>query len=357
MGERMRPFFIVNAPRSGSTLLVAMLGVHRRIVTLIESRWFVYVSACLRRLERTLPPGNRAEAMCELLRTAERLDQLSTPGEKLREIVDEYQGSPDSILSALMAEFAARTKPSADLWGEKSCLHGFHLKAIDRVFPDARYIHLVRDPRANVHSLAQPSFGDFSNDWAVATHIYVRFNQAIEDELARIAPERHMRIHYEDLVTRPREELQRCCEFIRVEFDPMVLQHEMLPRKLDGLGSVGAANAVSPAFVDEWQQALSPTQVRCIERVTAHLKLASGYPRSRAKTAPVSYAVGLGVVLAKHGCLRLAETAVQTIRGRPWVWSRLGVMRDSALRSVASRLGILRALGVSRPSSASGERS
>jgi hypothetical protein len=351
----VRTFFVVNAWRTGSTLLATMLGVHRRIVTLIEGRWFVNVSWRLKRLQ-AIPRSRRAELMYECVRTAQRLDRLGTPPRVLREIVLKQLDDPDGILPALMAEFAARTKPSADVWGEKSCQHSLYIKQVDDLFPDARFIYLARDPRATVYSIAKPSFPYFSDDWGVAAHIYRRFNEQIERDLARIPPGRQLWLAYEDLVSNPREELRRCCDFLGVEFDPAMLRHEVFKHDLTGLGSEKAAYSVTAAFVDEWKRGLTPTQVRCVERFTAHLRLASRYPPANPPAQPVRVAIAFGILRAKHLCLRLAETLVQkTIWRRPFVWWRLGThargMCSSLSRSVRGRVRRFRALVAVRAAS------
>jgi hypothetical protein len=344
----MRCFFILSAPRSGSTLLTTILGVHGRIVTAVESFWFVAVSRKLEHLHRSLPAPRRVEAMYQLLRSFERLDQLSTAPATLRAIVEAHQGSPDQILPALVAEFARRTKPSAEIWGEKSPPHAFHLDAIDRAFPEARYIHLVRDPRATVLSIAKPSFVDYSDDWHVATHLYHRFNHTIETGLRELPPDRHIRVHYEDLVTRPQGELERCCAFLRVEFDPAMLVHEKFERNLTGLGSVEAGKPLTRAFVAEWRTALTPVQIRCIEQFTSRLGCASRYQASHPTTSFWPYLLARVVLQAAHLSLRLTEALVHTIRGRPFVWSKLSLMLDRFLRHLTARSRVLRALMPSR---------
>ena len=72
----MQSFFILSAPRSGSTLLAAKLGVHKQIVMVLETFWFVAVSSELKRLQRRVPPSRRIQAMYDFLRAAEALDQL-----------------------------------------------------------------------------------------------------------------------------------------------------------------------------------------------------------------------------------------------------------------------------------------
>lgn len=330
----MRSFFILAAWRTGSTLFTTILGVHPRIVTLFETRWFANLSWYLKRLQR-LPDSRRVDSMFEFLKNSEHLEQFSTSSEKLREIVTKRQESPDSILPALMAELARQTKPSADYWGEKSGLHSFYIREIDSVFPDTKFIYLVRDPRATVNSISKPSFVDCSNDWCVAAHCYVRFNQAIERGLGRIPSERQLMVYYEDLVRYPRKELQRCCDFLEIEFDPVMLTHERFKRNLGGIGSEKAAHVVTREFVNEWKKALTATQVRCIELFTYGLQSVSYYERSHSKSSRFSYSFSLVILEIKHLCLRLTEILVEMLRGRPFVWSKLKIHLRALLSKIS----------------------
>jgi hypothetical protein len=324
--ERMRSFFILSAPRSGSTLLATMLGVHRRIVVMMESFWFVAASWELKRLQHGVPAETRAERMVAYLETVEALEQLSTPPETLRAIVIEHQRGPDRILPALVEDYARRSKPSADFWGEKTPPHAFYVDDLERVFPDTRYIYLARDPRANVHSLAKPSYEDYSNDWQVSAHLYAKFNGTIERRLAAIAPERHLGVHYEDLIARPSEELRRCCDFLGIEFDEAMLAHQRVRRNLAGLGSMKAAGALQTAFVDEWRRELTPVQIRCIEHIASGLQAGTPYSRTNPPVGRGAYAITLATMYLKHGVLTLTEALVKTVRRRPFVWTRWSLM-------------------------------
>jgi hypothetical protein len=332
----MRPFFILSAPRSGSTLLATMLGVHRRIVTLMESFWFVAASRELKRLRRNMPVETRGDRMVAFLETVDALEQLSTPPQALRAIVAEHARQSDQILPALVEEFARRAKPSADVWCEKTPPHAFYLDDVEREFPDTRYIYLARDPRANVHSLAKPTYEDYSDDWQVSAHLYAKFNGTIERRLARIAPERHLRLHYEDLIARPREVLQRCCDFLRIEFDDAMLAHERVRRNLAGLGSMKAADALTTDFVDEWRRALTPVQIRCIEQIASRLEVGAHYPRANPPLRTGAYATALATMYLKHGVLTLIEALVQTVRRRPFVWTKWSLMLGRSKRRVAA---------------------
>lgn len=344
----MQSFFILSAPRSGSTLLALMLGAHRSIVTLTETFWFVAVSPELKRIRRSPSATRPSHSMYEFLRTVAPLGQLGTPPDTLREIVDRYQHEPDHILPALVADYARRAKPSAFIWGEKTPPHGFYVGAIERVFPDMRYIYLARDPRANVNSIAKPSYRDFSNDWGVATHVYLRFNQAIERSLGGVPPHRQLRLHYEDLVARPRDELQRCCDFLGVEFEPGMLAHQRFTRDPAFLYSATATQALTSTFAAEWKDALTPIQVRCIERFTARLQVALRYERSNPKAPLFAYVFSLAVLGGKHFLLTMAEGLVQTARRRPFVWTRLSLMSDRFLRRIRRRFPNVAVLGASR---------
>src|SRR4029450_6951764 len=103
------------------------------------------------------------------------------------------------------------------------------LDLLERVFPDARYVHLVRDgrdaalsffemrrrPRFNV---ARPrGLASFASHWRLEV-------EGARQRGSRLAP-RYPELRYEDLVREPETELRRICDFLELEFEPAMLAY------------------------------------------------------------------------------------------------------------------------------------
>jgi hypothetical protein len=132
----------------------------------------------------------------------------------------------DAIAAVFEAYAAGRGKPR---WGDKTPLYMQYLPLLERLFPTARYVHLIRDGRnAAVSYLAVPEgimtagwghprdTAGFACQWATE----VRAACALG---ARVGPERYLEARYEALVADPEAELRRVCEFAALRYDDRML--------------------------------------------------------------------------------------------------------------------------------------
>ena len=106
-------------------------------------------------------------------------------------------------------------------WAEKTPEYTLILDFIDELFPDARYIHVIRDGRDVVAS--------FRERWGylaairVARGVWVRHVRAARDFGRRVARERYTEIRYERLVAEPERVLRELFRFLDEPWDPVVL--------------------------------------------------------------------------------------------------------------------------------------
>ncbi len=92
----MTPFFIVNAPRSGSTLLCAVLNAHPRVSVYVESVWFSRHAVKLSRF-LSQPPERRDPAILDYLKSVDETVQIKLVLEDevaVRKAVHVSQGNP-----------------------------------------------------------------------------------------------------------------------------------------------------------------------------------------------------------------------------------------------------------------------
>jgi hypothetical protein len=109
----------------------------------------------------------------------------------------------------------------------KSPTHTCRIPALLELFPDARFVHIVRDPhvvfRSTVnmwkaiylaHGLQRPTFAGLEEYvFETFTHLYAR----LEESKHRIAPHRFHELRYEDLLADPVGQLRLLYE--RLELD------------------------------------------------------------------------------------------------------------------------------------------
>jgi hypothetical protein len=218
------PVFVVGGPRSGTTLLAAMLGSHSAFdcgpETFFLWRWSRL--GARRRAEALDPatwPDGGTHLVCSLTLGKRLVHELYgvAPGDVRRWLAGRAP-SPAALLEALTAQRAARHgKPR---WVEKTPRHLETAALIRSTWPEARIVRVVRDPRDAAVSLTRVPFGTPS----LVTNLS---SLARMDEASRAffaADATTWTIRYEDLVARPEPELRRLCAYLEVEYEPAMVE-------------------------------------------------------------------------------------------------------------------------------------
>lgn len=201
----MSDIFIVGAPRSGTSWLRTLLASHPDLASPHELHLF----------DRWLAPLDLAwqEENADLDR---RLAAGLSSAAGLVSLIDRRE------LRAWMGELVARARrgalagrPGATRMLEKTPAHARQLELIRAVVPGARFVHLVRDPRAVVASMLEKSrrpFGEWAPDDVLrATALWrSHVGAALRDGLV----EDTLVVRYEDLRADPTDALRRIAAFL-----------------------------------------------------------------------------------------------------------------------------------------------
>jgi len=116
--------------------------------------------------------------------------------------------------------------------GDQTPTYVLAIPLLEQLFPDAYYIHIVRDPRDVVASILPLMFGAQSAGVAASD-----WNECVAGWWAaerRLPPERRCEVRYEDLVTEPAQTLGRLAEFLGAP-SPADLDATSIPADVHGL--------------------------------------------------------------------------------------------------------------------------
>ena len=160
--------------------------------------------------------------------------------------------------------------PPDGVWGDKSPGYLRHIPLIFGLYPHARVIHIVRDPRDQVQS----AYKAWKKDRVRAAARWADGIRAARDALAEY-PQRSMVVRYEDLVTEPTDVLGRICAFLELPFDTAMLT---LKRPSENLGDTRGQTTVVAANVEKWRTALDPTLQQRVAALCAEGLREHGYP-------------------------------------------------------------------------------
>jgi hypothetical protein len=342
-----QPIFVVGVPRSGTTLLAAMLAAHSRLSCGPETHFFTRGSG-LGRLKRAWPetaldylfslvpniPGSRPVP-----------EQFGISRDVAAAFLRERPPSVHAVLASLTEQHMR--KLGKERWVEKTPRHLVHLPRLRRYFPDAPVLRIVRDPRDTALSI-------FKAPWKFRSYLEaLLFWHYLDARGARyVAADPHCyTVRYEDLLASPEEELRKICAYIGETFEPGMLNTAASAAEVNRGGrswltKVGTAIDRSRAGV--WHRELTAEQQMQAEAVLGDRLTAYGYPsagrldryvtifpmHALANYPPVvSYAVSQGVRFWPVGD---EKPELKLFLGHPEVDDWLGINRWARLGNAVS---------------------
>lgn len=262
-----QPFFIIGSGRSGSTLLRTLLSQHRSVCIPPETHGALPNAVKqYYRLGRVSWTETYVAVLGEFFRHPRfkfwglSFGQLS---EKLAKTPPSQQ-SLSHIIETVFQEYAGQKGLAFHTWGDKTPFNTLRIKWLDRLYPQARYIYLLRDPRAVVSSYLRsgliPDAEEAIDRWEAS---YKAMKKYQGKERFR---ERFMTLRYEDLTEDPAASLEACCQFLGLDFHP-----EMVDQRKVDLGDSHVAHhrnvkgEVNSQYNQQWRSDLDEQTIQLIE--------------------------------------------------------------------------------------------
>lgn len=220
-----KPIFMVNAPRSGSTLLRLILDAHPKLAVppptwLYEMIYpFLYSYGDL-----TIKANYRALAEDILESPVIKNWKMDLSADQMVEAATEqtFAGLYDA-LHRIYSEKHGKIR-----WGEKSPRDSYWIDEIRNDFSDAQFVHIVRDGRDMAIDIATSAAMAPSNPFS-GVHIWLDYNRAVLEAASRLNRKNYYRMRYEDLCADPENELKKLCAYLCEDFDPGMLAHYQTP--------------------------------------------------------------------------------------------------------------------------------
>lgn len=270
------PIFVLGAPRSGTTLVSSLLHAHPSIAISPETHF----------LNQTLQDhrwAGRAErqsddSLWHRWTSSERFGHLGLTVEQARaECPADQQSNPRQVFESTMRAYARQMGKKR--WGEKTPMHTEYIDVLQDWFPDARFIFVVRDPRAMVASALKTPWGSkrriefWADYWSRAIASFDRYQN-----------DHTMLVTYEQLVKDTESTLRAICEHLGEPYD-----HQMIEQRGAATDRVEARSGwqreqiaksqqpINAASLDKWKDQLTDAQVQVIEALTRRGMKRFGY--------------------------------------------------------------------------------
>jgi hypothetical protein len=279
MSGNHSPLFIVGCGRSGTTMLRLMMDSHPDLAVpneshFIPSFWFVR--------RRYIQNG-----ILDALRLAEdimrtRHFQLwNIPAEAVQERIRALPSSSFAdVIDAIFFTYAGQHGKKR--WGDKTPKYVKFIGLLAELFPTSRFVHLIRDGRNVALSYLSMPWGP-ANIWEAACK-WQRDVKKGRNAGQLLGSGRYMELRYEHLVVKPREALEKICEFSELPFVERLLEyHDDGAVRLqwpDGMKYHAASTRPPTSDLRNWRTQLSSENILAFETVAGDLLMELGYERN-----------------------------------------------------------------------------
>ena len=222
------PIFIVGMHRSGTTLLEQMLAGHSQVRAIGELYDFV---SAMRYATDHHCRGVIDETIVERAQDAD----LSIAGERYLESVEWRAGERRFFTDKLPSNF-------------------LNIGFIVRALPQAKILHMVRDPVETCFSNLRELFSDanpYSYDMAELADYCNHYRRLMASWHEKF-PGRILDVHYAQLVTEPERELRRVADYCGIEFEAGMLKLETQRRSVVTASAVQVRNEIQVRERPKW---------------------------------------------------------------------------------------------------------
>ena len=202
--DETQPFFLVGSIRAGTTMLRLMLEHHSKICRCHEME---YVASAI--VGREEWPDVHSYA-----RDLPRHYDFRNSG---------FVANASLTFPDLARDLFAQLRAADGKVVAGAAVHN-HFDELTRIWPEARFIHLERDPRDVARSCVATGWAA-GNVWA-ATDIWIAADDAWQRLKAQVPESRRIELKFEDVVAQPEIELERICRFLGVSYEASMLDIE-----------------------------------------------------------------------------------------------------------------------------------
>ena len=246
--------FIIGTGRCGTTLAAKMLNAHTNICVPPELQIIFEYSDNGRRLNEIFQSKTHLQFLCEdFIREIERMCPHLQNFFDLRQFLTSYKYPILNLDIFLLDLYTAILRSQKkEVFLEQTPWYGQRLDLLKELFPQANFIHMIRDGRDVALSYARTPWWSKSPQenlerWAIEA------NKISTDAKKYIDPINYLEIHYEDLVLDTAKTVATMTEFLNEQFEPSQLDVE---KHIDYANFRNFdATGISSTAYELWQQA------------------------------------------------------------------------------------------------------
>lgn len=298
-------FFILGRPRSGTTLLRTLFDAHPNVQIPPECKFILDLYP--KYGKKTNWSEKELEGFYQDLIRQWRFNIWTIDREKLKAGLMACAGktSYSMICKVVYHHYQSFYEKKEILWfGDKNPGYTIYTERLLKIFPDAKFIQILRDYRDNYVSVKDVDF-ELPVPSLVATKWKLFYKNV--RRAAGKNPERYLTIRYEDLVDDPEKQMKPVCAFLGIDYRPEMLEFH---RKEDEIFKVypkafvmrfhaNLVNKINKSRSGIWKEKLSRNEIRLADMAVGKIAEEAGYQRQFDRFGFLLYLQALpGITLA-----------------------------------------------------------
>jgi hypothetical protein len=295
------PFF-VGCGRSGTTLLRAMFDSHPDLAVPDEVSFVIRFARPHYARRYGWPGRYDPGAAADMVLANDSFRRWGLPAGEARAALTDAP-APASFAATVRRAYAAyAARAGKPRYADKTPMHVLHLDRLGRLFPEARFVHLVRDGRDVASSYRSVAWGPGGIEDAAL--LWRRRVAAGRRAGRRLGPGRYREVRYEHLVAEPEVVVRDLCGFLEVPWDARLLRYHERAGEVIAATHFPAAHErlrmpPTPGLRD-WRADLSPAEVARFEAIAGRELVAYGYERATPRSGPGATVAAAGRVAGDH---------------------------------------------------------
>ncbi len=288
-----RPIFLIGSGRSGTTILYHVLGGHPELswFSNYNDRWPAsFALAALSRFYRfaalkawrgkALPAPSEAYAVWDFARPVSD-SPCDPPLDETHVTATERERTRRLVAANLKYHGKAR-------FLNKNTRNTRRVRYLQNIFPDAVFIHVIRDPRAAIASLLKVEWWPTMKVWCqnqitpqqwaeqgndpalLAAQLWVTEVRCVLEDKTALAPQQYLEVRYEEFIHNPKKILQHLLGFCDLKWTS----------RFESFVESFALQSMNFKFKNQF----TPQQLAQIEKLVAPLAQQLGYEMEEPST-------------------------------------------------------------------------
>jgi hypothetical protein len=163
---------------------------------------------------------------------------------------------------------------------EKSVENAEFAVELAKMFPEARFVHIVRNPYANFVSLRK--YKSIGVGYPLLNRMMNTFRNSFHFLSENPKQIKHYKVvRYEDILTDTESVMQEIAHFLNLDFRESMLQPSHLGKSWSGNSTTGKGfSGVSATNLEKWKSEIYPIEIDCVNRVAKQIITDFGYEYS-----------------------------------------------------------------------------